>query len=66
MSKFDEVFKKGEIVCPDCGFDHEGYEYGADFPEYPQNDTTTCAECEHTFQFELTFRIKTIPKKTNP
>ena len=57
----DEVFKKGEIVCPKCGHDHEWYEYGADFPAFPQKDTYCCAECPHEFEFELTYSIKTKP-----
>lgn len=60
MDRYDEVFKKGQIVCPKCGFDHEGYEYGADFPEVQGVEGVSCAECEHDFEFELTFNIRTI------
>jgi hypothetical protein len=60
IDKYDELFKSGELVCPRCGFDHEGFEYGADFPELQGIETTTCAECELDFNFELTFKIKVI------
>jgi rubredoxin len=58
--KYDEVFKKGDIVCPKCGFDQEGYEFGPDMIEMQGVDETCCPECEEDIKFELTYIFKVI------
>ena len=58
--KYDESFKKGDIVCPNCGFDQEGYEFGADMIEMQGIDKTCCPECEEEIEFELTYKFKII------
>ena len=58
-----DSFKKGECVCPHCGFDHENYEHGADFMELPGIDSTYCTNCEKDFEIQLEFKITTLKLK---
>ena len=66
-SHIAETFRKGEVVCPKCKTDHEGFEYGADFignRGLEGIELYSCSECEFDFSISVRFLVKTLPNLT--